>query len=95
MINAIKCPRQTIADILKLERMPVCFALAIRGKVTYEAIGDIDLCRTLEEYIGRDEVIKLIDKIAGKDVRFDSYPLDSEYLPKLRAAIIEKIKEYI
>ena len=37
----------------------------------------------------------MIDEFAGMDVRFDSYPLDSDFLPKRRAAIIEKIKEYI
>ncbi len=68
---------------------------SIRGKVTYEAIGDLDLCRTLEEYIGRDEVVKMIDKFADMDLRFDCYPLDSDFLPKLRAAMIEKIKEYV
>ncbi len=68
---------------------------SIRGKVTYDAIGDLNLCRTLEEYIGRDEVVKMIDKFADMDLRFDSYPLDSDFLPKLRAAMIEKIKEYI
>ena len=68
---------------------------SIRGKVTYEAIGDLDLCRTLEEYIGREAVVEMIDKIADMDVRFDSYPLDCDFLPKLRAAMIEKIKEYI
>ena len=68
---------------------------SVRGKVTYEAIGDIDLCRTLEEYIGRDEVIRLIDNVAGMDVRFDCYPLDSDFLPNLRATVIKKIKEYI
>ena len=68
---------------------------SIRGKVTYDAIGDMDLCRTLEEYIGRDAVIKMIDEIAEMDVRFDSYPLGSDYLPTLRAAMIEKIKEFI
>ena len=68
---------------------------SIRGKVTYEAIGDLDLCRTLEDYIGRENVVRMIDKIADMDVRFDSYPLDSDFFPKLRAAIIEKIKEQI
>ena len=68
---------------------------SIRGKVTYDAIGDMDLCRTLEEYIGRDEVIKMIDAVAGMDVRFDCYPLDSDFLPNLRATVIKKLKEYI
>ena len=68
---------------------------SVRGKVTYEAIGDMDLCRTLEEYIGRDEVIRMIDSIAGMDVKFDTYPLDNDFLPRLRNAMIEKFKEYI
>ena len=68
---------------------------SVRGKVTYEAIGDIDLCRTLEGYIGRDDVIKMIDAVAGMDVRFDCYPLDSDFLPNLRATVIKKLKEYI
>ena len=68
---------------------------SIRGKVTYEAICDLNLCRTLEKRIGREAVVKMIDEIAGFDVRFDEYPLDAEYLPKLRKAIIEKIKEHI
>ena len=55
----------------------------------------MDLCRTLEEYIGRDEVIKLIDNVAEMEVKFDSYPLECDYLPKLRAAMIEKLKKYI
>ena len=66
---------------------------SIRGKVTYEAIGDINLLRTLEEYVGRDEVIKLIDEIAGFDIKFNSYPIDSEYLLKLRRAVTEKLRE--
>ena len=68
---------------------------SIRGKLIHLAIGDLDLCRTLEEFIGRDEVVRMIDEIADIDVRFDSYPLDSDFFPKLRCAIIEKIKEYI
>lgn len=66
---------------------------SIRGKVTREAIGDINLCRTLERYIGRDEVIKLIDKIAGMDLTFDQYPLDIEFFERLRAAITERLRE--
>jgi hypothetical protein len=55
----------------------------------------MDLCRTLEEYIGRDGVIKIIDGVADMDVRFDSYPQDSEYLPKLRDALIARLREFI
>jgi hypothetical protein len=67
---------------------------SIRGKVTYEAIGDMKLLRTLEGYVGRGEVIKMIDEIAGMDVKFYKYPLDVDYLPKLRSAVIKKIREH-
>ena len=68
---------------------------SIRGKVTYEAIGDMNLCRTLEGFIGRDAVVKIIDGLAGFDVRFDEYPLDGAYLPTLRDALIKKLREFI
>lgn len=68
---------------------------SIRGKVTYEAIGDINLCRTLEKYIGRDEVIRIIDEVAGCDLRFDNYPFDGEFLSKLRNVIIERLRRQL
>ena len=68
---------------------------SIRGKITYEAIGDLNLCRTLEKYIGREAVIKMIDGLAGGDVRFDDYPRDSAYLPALRDAMISEIEKHL
>ena len=68
---------------------------SIRGKITYEAIGDLNLCRTLEKYIGRDAVVKMIDEVAGGDVRFDDYPRDSAYLPTLRDAMIAEIEKHL
>jgi hypothetical protein len=66
---------------------------SIRGKVTYEAICDLNLCRTLEKRIGREAVVKMIDEIAGFDVRFDEYPLDGAYLPTLRESIVAKLRD--
>lgn len=68
---------------------------SIRGKVTYEAIGDLDLCRTLEKHIGRDGVIKMIDDMAGGNVTFENYPRDESYLLKLRDAMIARLEEFI
>ena len=68
---------------------------SIRGKITYEAIGDLNLCRTLEKYIGRDAVVKMIDEVAGGDVRFDDYPRDSAYLPALRAKMLDEIEKHL
>ena len=66
---------------------------SIRGKVTYEAIGDMNLCRTLEQYIGRDAVVKMIDDEAGMDVSFEEYPKDNYYILNLRDKMIEKLKQ--
>lgn len=63
----------------------------IRGKVMYEAIEDMNICRTLEQYIGRKAVVKMIDDEAGFDVRFDNYPIDKEYLLNLREKMINHI----
>ena len=67
----------------------------MRGKVLFEAIGDINLCRTLEKYIGREAVIKLIDDTAGGNVRFDDYPRDSSYLPTLRDRLLAEIEKHL
>ena len=65
---------------------------SIRGKITYEAIGDLNLCRTLEKHIGREAVVALIDSTAGGDVRFDDYPRDASYLPTLRDALLSRLE---
>ena len=64
---------------------------SIRGKLTREAIGDLDLCRTAEKKIGRAGVLKLIDSIAGMDVSFECYSHDDNYLPTLREKLIDAI----
>lgn len=68
---------------------------SIRGKVTYDAIGDLNLCRTLEKHIGREAVVALIDSMAGGDVRFDDYPRDSAYLPTLREKLIAELEKHL
>lgn len=46
---------------------------------------------TLEKYIGREAVVKMIDEAAGYDVRFDKYPKGKEFIEELRARMIEEI----
>ena len=65
---------------------------SIRAKVTAEAIGDMDLCRTLEEYIGREAVIRIIDRLAGKPLRFDDFPKGEEYIFAVRNKLISALK---
>ena len=66
---------------------------SIRGEVTYEAIQDMDICRTLEKYIGREAVVKMIDEAAGMELRFDYYPKGKEFIEDLRDKMIARIKE--
>lgn len=67
---------------------------SIRGEITFEAIQDMDICFTLEKIIGRDKVVKIIDEVAKRDLRFDDYPKNKEFIEDLRAKMIDTIKEY-
>jgi len=67
----------------------------MRGKVMYEAIEDMNLCRTLEQCIGREAVCKLIDEEAGMDVTFENYPRNREYLLNLRDKMIALLEQNI
>jgi len=64
---------------------------SIRGEVTYEAIQDMDICFALEKLIGRENVVRMIDEAAGRDLRFDDYPRCKEFLEKLRADMVDQI----
>jgi len=64
---------------------------SMRGEATFMAIEDMNVCLALEEKIGRDAVIKMIDKAAGRDLRFDDYPKGKEFPEKLRSEMIEKL----
>ena len=66
---------------------------SIRGLVTNEAIQDMDICRTLEKYIGRAGVVKMIDEAAGMELRFDCYPKGKEFIEDLRDKMIARIRE--
>ena len=66
---------------------------SIRGEITFEAMQDADICYALEEKIGRDAVVAMIDAAAGMDLRFDCYPKGNAFLEDLRARMIGKLKE--
>ena len=68
-----------------------CVYGCIRGEIMYEAIQDMNVCFALEETIGREAVIHMIDTAAGYDLRFDHYPRNKEFLEQLRADMIESI----
>lgn len=64
---------------------------SIRGEVTYDAIQDMNICLALESFIGRENVVGMIDEAAGGNLRFDDYPKNKEFLENLRAKMVEQI----
>ena len=64
---------------------------SLRHEVLFEGLQDYAALKMLEEKIGRDAVVKMIDNAAGRDLRFDDYPRGKEFLENLRAEMIEKI----
>jgi hypothetical protein len=60
--------------------------------VTAEAIGDMDLCRTVEEYVGRDAVVRIIDRLAGAPLEFENFPKSDEYIFAVRKKLISVLK---
>lgn len=66
---------------------------SMRGEVMYEAIQDMNICFALERKVGRNEVVSMIDRAAGFDLRFDHYPKNKEFLENLRKEMIDLIDQ--
>ena len=62
---------------------------SLRLKVFSNALDDVRLLYLLEEKIGREKVIELIDGLAGREVTFDYCPCEEEYYSRLYAKIFE------
>jgi len=70
-------------------------APSLRGVIFKEALNDVEVCRKLESFIGREKVIELIDKTAGMNITFSEYPRNSEFIPELMDEMKNIIKKYI
>lgn len=66
---------------------------SMRGYVFQNALQDIEICRLLESYIGKEKVVEIIDTIAGMNVTFEEYPENWDYIPKVMNEIKERIME--
>ena len=56
---------------------------SLRVCVFKEALEDMEVCRLLESYIGREKVIEMIDTAAGQPLTFSSYPRNPYFVPEL------------
>lgn len=68
---------------------------SLRAIIFKEALCDIEICRKLEEYIGREKVVQMIDAEAGMELTFSEYPRNNDYIPGLIDKMKQIIKEYI
>lgn len=64
---------------------------SLRAVIFKEALQDIELCRMLEEKIGKEKVVELIEKEAGAEITFSEYPRNSEFIPN----VMNKIKNML
>ena len=67
---------------------------SLRAIIFKEALNDIETCRTLEKYIGRDKVVEMIDKAAGTEITFAEYPRNNDYIPDLMESMKKMIKSF-
>ncbi len=65
---------------------------SIRLPIFYHALNDIRLCTLLEEKIGREATVALIDKLCGKELTFYQYPTDGKVFMRLRREAAKILK---
>lgn len=64
---------------------------SLRAVVFKEALQDIEVCKLLEQYIGHEKVVELIEKEAGMEITFSEYPQSNEFI----VSLMEKVKQMI
>ncbi len=77
---------------------PACDGTAlesIRILSFYEALQDVRAMKVAEQYYGKDAVVAEIEKLFGKEVRFDRCAHNAETLLAIRERINEMIKEAV
>lgn len=72
-----------------------CCIESMRLGVFYEGLQDMRALQLLASLIGKDKADALIDEVAGMNVTFREYPLNSEFILALRKRVNELIKENI
>ena len=68
---------------------------SLRAVVFKEALQEIGLCKLLEGYIGREAVVKFIDKEAGMNLTFKEYPRNSSFLPSINDKMKQMIQDIL
>ncbi|MCR4576610.1 MAG: DUF4091 domain-containing protein [Clostridiales bacterium] len=66
---------------------------SLRSEAVKQAMYDLRALELLETYIGRDEVVRLIEEGIAP-IEFDVYPRSADWLPRLRAKVNALLAEY-
>ena len=66
---------------------------SLRQKVFSNALEDMRLLSLLEEKIGHDAVVALIERVAGMTVTFTEYPKDEGFFDRLYTEIFKELKK--
>lgn len=67
---------------------------SLRAVVFRDALNDVEICRKLESYIGREAVVELIDREAGMELSFKDYPRNNDFIISLTEKMEEMIKDF-
>ena len=68
---------------------------SLRGFVFQEGLQDIALCRLLENYIGHNRVVSIIEDVAGMEIKIDKYPKSNQFFVNLKNRLIKEFKTQI
>lgn len=69
--------------------------VSLRLKVFSYATQDIRACELLEQYIGKDKVVELLEEGIEGELKFNTNPRSEEWQLNIRKKINAKLKEYI
>ena len=67
--------------------------LTLRALVFKDALQDVEILKALERKTSHQHVVELIEKYAGMDIRFDEYPRNYEFIPKVMEAVKQELAE--
>ena len=62
---------------------------SLRQKVFKNALDDIRLLSLLEKKIGKNAVCEMIEKVAGKKIAFNDYPMEEDFFERLYEEIFK------
>ncbi|MBO5440033.1 MAG: DUF4091 domain-containing protein [Clostridia bacterium] len=66
---------------------------SLRLKVFKEALDDVSLLYMLENKIGREKTIELLEGVAEQEITFKSYPREEKFFEKLTNKIFQQLKK--